>query len=379
MIISEMLNSQEKIKICYLIDSLSGGGAEKQLIQLVRNLNTDRFEPTVCCLSAETKFSKQSDYISPYIEVFKMDNLFSIVGLKEFIRFISLLRRENFHLIHSWLFTSDIVGLIGGAIARVRSRISSRRDTGFWKKYHHRLFYNFILNRLTSHFITNAAESKSRLMIEENVSEKRITMIVNGVDLDKFKPRSKQKESPNFPVMGIVASLTEVKGHVYLFEAFKKLLKSYPFAILKIAGTGPLEGELKKYSKTLGIRDHILFHGYVNNIVSLYNSVDLLISSSLSEATSNSILEGMACGLHVIATKVGDNSKIIKQGETGYLCEPAESNDLYEKMLRSTQDLEAGMLHAKRSRDFIRDNYSMAKMVDQTENIYLKELNRNLS
>ena len=373
MITFKMLKKQNKTKICYVIDSLSGGGAEKQLIQLVRNLNTDRFEPTVCCLSAKRKFHRQSADISSFIEVFKMDNLFSIVGLKEFTRFIGFLRKEKFDLIHSWLFTSDTVGLIGGAIARVKIRISSRRDTGFWKKYHHRLFYNFILNRLTSHFIPNAAETKSRLINEENVSENRITTIVNGVDLDELKPGSKKKQRTNFPVIGIVASLTEVKGHVYLFEAFKKLLKTYPYAILKIAGTGPLENKLKKYSKKNGIWNQVLFVGFVDNIVSLNNSLDLLISSSLSEATSNAILEGMACGLDVIATNVGDNSRIIKHGKTGYLCEPADSVDLYEKMLQSIQDMEAGKMNGKRARDFIVDNYSMMRMVDKTEKIYLKE------
>ena len=379
MITSKHPINQKKIKICYVIDSLSGGGAEKQLIQLVRNLNTDRFEPTVCCLSAERKFNRQSADISSYIEVFSMDNLFSIAGLKEFVRFISFLKKGNFDLIHSWLFTSDIVGLIGGVIAGVKMRISSRRDTGFWKKFHHRLFYNFVLNRLTVHFIPNSAETKSRLINEENISEKRITTIVNGVDLDEFKPWTKKKQRTNFPVIGIVASLTEVKGHVYLLEAFKKLLKTYPYSILKIAGTGPLENALKKYCGKLRISEQVIFVGFVDKVVSLYNSLDLLISSSLSESTSNTILEGMACGLHVVATKVGDNSKIIKQGETGYLCEPAESNDLYEKMLRSTQDLEAGEWNGERARDFIRDSYSMARMVDETEKIYLNKLNRNLS
>ena len=379
MISFKIRDNQKKIKICYVIDSLSSSGAEKQLIQLVKNLNTDRFEPTVCCLSAKRKLNRQSAVISSYINVFEMDNLFSVVGLKEFVRFICLLRKEKFDLIHSWLFTSDIVGLIGGATARVQTRISSRRDTGFWKKYHHRLFYNIILNRLTSHFIPNAAESKSRLMNEENVSEKRITTIVNGVDLEELTPGSKKKQRTNFPVIGIMASLTEVKGHVYLFEAFKKLLKTYPHAILKIAGTGPLKNELKKYSRKNGIWDQVLFVGFVDDIVSFYNSLDLLISSSLSEATSNSILEGMACGLHVIATNVGDNPKIIKHGETGYLCEPADSVDLYEKMFQSIQDMEAGKMNGKRARDFIVDNYSMMRMVNETEKIYLKELNRNLS
>lgn len=379
MITSKHSINQKKIKICYVIDSLSGGGAEKQLIQLVKNLDTDLFEPTVCCLSAERKFNRQSADISSYIEVFRMDNLFSIAGLKEFVRFISFLKKGNFDLIHSWLFTSDIVGLIGGAMAGVKMRISSRRDTGFWKKFHHRLFYNFVLNRLTVHFIPNSAETKSRLINEENISEKRITTIVNGVDLDEFKPWTKKKQRTNFPVIGIVASLTEVKGHVYLLEAFKKLLKTYPYSILKIAGTGPLENALKKYSGKLRISEQVIFVGFVDKVVSLYNSLDLLISSSLSESTSNTILEGMACGLHVIATNVGDNSKIIKQGETGYLCEPAESNDLYEKMLRSIQDMEAGKWNGERARDFIRDSYSMARMVDETEKIYLNKLNRNLS
>ena len=367
------------IKVCYVIDSLSGGGAETQLALLVKNIDRDRITPTVCCLTALEPVSRPAEEMQAPITFFQMDNLFTGTGLREWLRFTRFLRQNQFDVVHTYLFTADIAGLLGSFFARTGIRISSRRDLGFWRKPHHRWFYRYILNPITHHFIPNAAETAKQLIAGEKVLAANITTIVNGIDTEKFNSATGDSEAVHrllqlpegaYPVLGIVASLTAVKGHSHLLEAMQTVLKRYPGASLLIIGSGPLKENLRMYAAELGITSAVKFLGYQSGVHRIYPQLDLLVSASLSEATSNTILEGMACELPVVATRVGANPQLILSGENGYLCEPGSSASLAEQLLVALDDLGEGKNVGPAARLTVTRNYSIPGLVLKTADLY---------
>lgn len=364
----------EKIKVCYVIDSLSGGGAESQLIELVKGIDRGRYSPTVCCLSSDSPISKRAEEIMPDITFYHMDNLFTIAGLREWLRFIKFVRKSQFDIVHSYLFTADIVGVLGSFIARQGVRISSRRDLGFWHKWRHRWLYRYLLNPLTHHFNPNASATEAKLVEREHVSPAHVTTIMNGVDIYKFSSNRhhQMKNGPGAkgPVFGIVASLSPVKGHAILFEAMSEVLQEEPLAKLLIAGSGPLDGWLHRIVERSGLLEAVEFLGYRPDVESVYRKIDILVSASHSEATSNTIMEAMACGLPVVATGVGASLELIEDGRTGYLCEPGDAESMADQMLRAWRGLQAGAGVGQLARMKIVNHYSNALMVARTEALY---------
>lgn len=224
---------------------------------------------------------------------------------------------------------------------------------------------------------------KNHLVEDFKVSEQKIKVIHNGIDLDNFRIADsiavidiKNKFGlKGGPVVGIIARLSDVKGHIYLIKAMSAVLNEYPEAELLIVGDGKMKKRLVELSKDLGIEKSVVFAPSVIDCAQVLSAMDIFVMPSLKEGLGLSLMEAMAGGLAVIGSDVGGIRSLIRNGDNGLLVEPADTADLSLKILSLLQNPAQREFLGKNARIFINQNFSKEKMISQTEKVYLECLN----
>lgn len=168
----------------------------------------------------------------------------------------------------------------------------------------------------------------NQLIREAGIPENRITLLSNGVPLQRFRNHDPQLRSwirhtlrcdDTHFVIGIVGSLTRVKDHKTLLVAVSRMVNRFPQLRLLIVGDGPLRETLTHLVQELNIERFVYFAGQREDIPDLLFGMDAYVCSSTSEGMNNALLEAMAGGLPVVATNVGDNAQMVRNQVDGFI------------------------------------------------------------
>ncbi len=216
-----------------------------------------------------------------------------------------------------------------------------------------------------------------------SIEPTKLLTIHNGIDPDRVTRRQSKslaRRVANLPgeafLIGAVGNLHEYKGYEFLLRALPMLRESVPHAHLVIAGTGPLETELKALALSLGVAESVTFLGFCSDIRSVLESLDIYSQASLVEAFPMAILEACAIGLPVVATAVGGVPEAILEGKTGFLIPARDPHALaaaFTVLARNPQRREQ-MGEAGQCR--VRQNFTRDQMVAKTIAVYEQMLAR---
>ncbi len=180
----------KKINVWEVIATLDIGGAEKQLVQLVRNLDREKYNITVCCLTRGGPLLPVIGKMGIEVIVLNKRSKFDFFVI---FRLAGLLRKKKTDLVHTYMFTSNTFGRIAAILARIPVIISSERNVDSWKKWYHKAIDRF-LSRFTDQIIANA-HAVRRFYIEKiGISPKKILTVYNGIDLREFEGAVATKE-----------------------------------------------------------------------------------------------------------------------------------------------------------------------------------------
>lgn len=168
------------------------------------------------------------------------------------------------------------------------------------------------------------------------VSAGHLSCETNGVDVDAFQPRPRAAGSlrdelripADAPLLGFVGRLSPEKGPAVFVRAALLLHSRAPEVHFVMVGEGPMEGELRRQAELFGLNGRLHFAGLRRDMQAVYNQLDVVVSSSNSEAMPLALMEAMACGLPVVATRVGGVPDLVEHGETGWLVGPGEFDDI---------------------------------------------------
>lgn len=370
-----------KIKILYLITGLKTGGAEIVLYNLIRNINKRKFDPVVVSIIPIAEIGKKIQ--DSGIRILSLSTKFKYNPFI-FFKLISILKREEPQILHSFLFHSILLGRIVGKIYKVPIIISS---------IHSEYVGGFLRNRLLQitdnldDVVTIVSQKAAETMIISKIlSTNKLLVIYNGIDLNKFifqdkKTREEIREELNLKkddkVLISVARLFEAKGYPYLIEAIKILKKKYLDIKLLILGEGKEKNKLEEQIRDSNLEKNISLLGRKENVSDYLNASDIFVLASLWEALGCVILEAMACGLPVIATNVGGIPEIIEDNVSGFLVSSKNPEALAQKIdyllgLDEQKRLELG----NRGRKIIEEKFSLDRMVESYENLYYELLKR---
>lgn len=243
------------------------------------------------------------------------------------------------------------------------------------------LIYKGIENCLK--YLTDAAICVSKSEWKEAVrlrfAPKRKTYIIpNGVDLNSFCSVNKGKEHyekefglpSNLYILGCVARFEVMKGHKYLLRAYQQFLNKHPDSHLFLIGDGPDRDKIKEQIKELGLESHITLTGFRHDIPGLLQYFDVFLSASLKEGMPFTLLEALAAGTPVIATKVIGNQDIIENQSNGVLVKAKSTKDLYRGMCYVKEHPEKWETWIKNGKVSVKKNFTIQHSMKRLFLIY---------
>jgi sugar transferase (PEP-CTERM/EpsH1 system associated) len=209
-----------------------------------------------------------------------------------------------------------------------------------------------------------------------------IEQIYNGVDIELFRPRTGARPAiAGCPfgdrddwLVGSVGRMEAIKDPLNLASAFVRALQMQPAAAkhlkLVMVGDGALRGEVAAALDVPGVRERVWLAGERADVPDIVRGLDCFVLPSRAEGVSNTILEAMATGLPVIATRVGGNAELIESGMTGTLVPAANGDALAQAMLGYFNDRVTARRHAKAGQRVVESRFSLSKMVADYTSMY---------
>lgn len=370
------------IKILFLIDRIKAAGAQKHLMELIKGLDKVKFQPHLCLLEKNA----ENIQLPVPISCLNVKRIYGISGIRGLLQLVRLIRREKFDIVHSYLFSENILGTIAARIAKVKVIITSRRDTGMLVQgdWQHIFSYR-ITNRWVDKIICVSEAVKNVTLAKEKAAPAKVKVIYNGVNVNKFTnglqlttyelKQSLAIKDTEF-VVGMIANFSWVKGHREFIEAARLVLEDVPNTKFLFIGEGPLKNCLQATVNSQQLEDKILFLGSRIDIPDLLSIMDVSVNASYSEGMSNTILESMASGTPVVATAVDGNIETVFDSETGFLVPPKDYKAMagaITKILRNAP-LKKSLGEKARDRAFLEFNFS--SMVKSFESLYETEIRR---
>lgn len=364
------------IKVFHILSDSNIGGAGTLLINYLKNFDREQFDIKVIL--------PQGSLLTPRItelgyEVIEIDGIKDrSMDLKAIGILQKLFRKERPHIVHAHSsMSAKIAALLAGVPSRMYTRHCSYDPPKSATVFPGKQLCGLVNNTLSTKIIAVAEAAKQNL-VDTGVSEKKISVIINGVDA--LTPPSAERiaalksqygiEEGDF-VYGIVARLEEVKGQQYFIEAANRLAKTYKDMKFLIAGIGTNEEKYKAMAKG---NEQIIFTGFIENVAEIFSVMDVNVNCSFGTETSSLALsEGMSLGKPAIASIYGGNPYMVQNGYNGFLCEKQNTDALVAEMEKFYLDRELHQKMSQNARAAYEEKFTAAKMTRQLEEIYRQE------
>lgn len=374
-----MRGENHRIVVMLMVNSLGGGGAEQQLLELVRGIDKDRFKPIVVTLYPGRALESMVKEV-PGVEYICLNRKnkydFSIL-----FKVLRLLRQKQVDIVQPFLTPSTFFGLLPALInctpvKVVTERCGVRVNTHLGNKLYRKIEDYF--TRFAEHVVPNSQAGRSYL-IGRGIDPNRIKLIYNGVNLQRLSPnpakvakiRKSMELPPDGMVVGITASLSPAKNHATFIEAAQLIHQTMPQTKFAVVGDGPLLASLENQAKELGLASHVVFFGHQLDIGSYISTFDVACLCSVDhEGCSNALLEAMALGKPIVATDVGGNKELVENGETGLLIPLRDPHALADSVLFYLRQPEWAREIGERARDMIHEYFGLERMVHEYEQLY---------
>lgn len=365
----------KKIKIMFIIDNLFPGGTENQLVLLVNNLPQNEFDTIILALD-------QCSYdfrLKNHTRLIKLSSNYPkfIKNIIKIVRIVKIINKENVGIIQTQFPSSEIYGTIAAKLAKKRPLLlATRRNFYHWIKEQPITFkITKKTAKLADYLLINSINVAKNCIQKENIEVDKIKVINNAVDLAKFNGntafsnKSRIGKKKEF-VIGVVGNWRPVKGNELFLKAAELVMKKVNQATFVLAGYGPQEMELKRLSERLNISDRTKFIQKPGNIPEIIKTFDIAVQPSLSEAFSNVILEYMASGKPIVATKVGDNDLVIEHMRSGLIVEPNNIKELANSITYLCENYDKALEMGKRSLERVRQKWSPSIIFGQYRKFY---------
>ncbi|MEZ5529325.1 MAG: TIGR03088 family PEP-CTERM/XrtA system glycosyltransferase [Porticoccaceae bacterium] len=316
--------------IAHIIYALGTGGLENGLVNIINRTPPDRYRHAIICLTRADSFA--SRITAPGVEVVELHKRPG-QDLSVYIRLWRVLRRLSPAVVHTRNLASLEMQVVTLALPGTR-RVQGEHGRDIQDLDGSNRKYNLLrkaIKPLIHRYIAVSEDLRQWLHDTIHVPEQHLVQIYNGVDSQKFTPVKMRKtlglpasfQAEDVVVIGTVGRLAEVKNQSMLVNAVATLLSRKPDLRdrlrLLLVGGGPLSDTLAAQVEGLGLDDMVCMTGDREDIPCLLQSMDIFVLPSLAEGISNTLLEAMATGLPVVATRVGGNPELIEEGVNGYL------------------------------------------------------------
>jgi L-malate glycosyltransferase len=365
------------IPILLVVRQLGFGGIERDVVKLALGLDRRRFTPFVATYKPYGPRYDELRAAGVPVLSLELDSFASSQALSAARRFRSFIRENRIRVVHAFdpssVFAVPLARLFGVPVV-VSSQLGSRalHDPKTRKQLK-------IADWLSDSIVVNCEALRTHLADEHNVPRERIELCYNGVDTREFYPdrEARIREVADASLLiGTACVLRPEKAIHLLLSAFARVKHNKVGAKLLIIGDGPELQRLKQLSAELALGGDCVFVPAAAKVAPLLRSMDIFVSSSRSEAFSNSILEAMACGCAVIGSRVGGTPELIGDDERGLLFTSDRVDELAAKLSRMMACDVLRQTLAAKAADHARTVLSLQNNVDRATQIYERVLRR---
>jgi glycosyltransferase involved in cell wall biosynthesis len=274
--------------------------------------------------------------------------------------------------------SANIYGTLVGRFSGIPAVVTSRRDTGFSRNWRLRLFEQWLVNPLVDRVVAVSPTIADATRRERGLRPERILTIENGVDVSALEASLHLRDesrrawglAPETPAVGVVGHLSPIKGHADFLQAAAQVAAADPRVRFFLVGDGPLRPSLEALAGALGMADRVVFTGARKDAARLLAMLDIFVLPSHAEGMSNALLEAMAMGLPVVATAVGGNPDVVRDGVTGLLVPPRQPRALAGALAELLADPAAATALGAQARCRVRQELTLERMLSRYEQLY---------
>lgn len=360
--------------ILHAIDTSGPGGAETVFLNLARGLDSTKYRSYAVI--------KSEGWVAGQLRKFGLEPFFADTkgsfSLRYLYQLVRIIRKNKIDVIQSHLFGSNVYCSLAGLICRVPviSVFHGAVDINPLSKLLHAKFS--ILNRGSAKVVFVSQSLNDTISKSGMLARHKSVVIYNGIDTQLFHPQRSQHLKNQFGlgaddiVIGAMGNIRRPKGYDVLLHAAALLVKKstrYKFMIAG-DGSGRLYEDLLKLRDDLGLKAHVFFLGFQEDVAQVLNNFDIFLLSSTTEGFSIATIEAMACGLPVVVTRSGGPEEIVTHGENGLLVDVASAPQIADAIELIAHDaaLRERLMH--KARMDVVTKFSMDAMLRAYENLY---------
>lgn len=338
--------SKRRLRVLTLVDAIgTHGGGERLAQQIAVNLDSSRFEATLCV----SRWRHEQQHETALAEL--RDAGVRFLGLERGSRLrpgpwrelIAYMREWEADVLHTHKFGSNAWGALIAPRARVPVFVAHEHTWSYEGQPHRRLIDRHLIARRADAFVAVSREDRRRMIEVERIPEAKTRFIPNGIP-DPPPPdpshdvRAELGIAPGQPVVGVVATLRPQKALDVLIRAIPRLREAVPSVRVLVVGGGDEPGapearRLREIAHDLGVTESITFLGMRADVPDLLGAIDVAVLSSDFEGSPLSVMEYMAAGKPVVATRVGGVPDLVEEGVTGLLVDPRDPDGLAAAIL----------------------------------------------
>ena len=362
------MTAEPKCSVLHVIDSFDLGGAQTALLNLLKYADRERYDLEVAAMHGRGIFWRDFEALGVPVH-----SLSPAKWLPLYIpRLLRLLAARRFEVVHCHLFGANWIAKPLAAMMRVPVLISHdqcndrlRHDSALVRRL------DTMTNRLSTHVCAVSRSTRDFLVEHEGLPESRVSVVYNGVDLERFTPASAlAHRNPAQPLIAGVGRLHPQKDFALFLEVAAEVLRKEPAARFVIAGTGPEKAALEAQAAQLGMADRVRFAGHVADMREIYAAADVLLLTSRYEGTPLTVLEGMAMGVPVVASKLDGIAEVLADGVDSFLVPPGCRAEFAAKVVELLGDAELRGRFAEAARGKVAASFSAKAMAAAVEEVY---------
>ena len=356
-----------------LVDNLLPGGAERVAATLAIRLDRSRFEPFVCVSRAIAGPSPLIDDLNqagvPILPLTRTSR-FAIGAWLPLVRF---LRRERVDILHAHKFGANVWGAVFASLARVPVLVAHEQGSTFEDQRHRPFLDRELIARTADALIVVSPEDRRMMAEVARIGPEKLRLIRNGIVPpvpSRHDIRDELGIPPEAELVGTVAVLRPEKAVDVLIDAAALLSEVFPHLRVLVAGSGPEEDRLRTMVRERRLEDKVLLLGLRRDVADVLTALDVVAFSSDREGTPLAVMEAMAAGKPIVATRVGGVPDLVEDGVHGLLVPRRDPRALADSIARLLRDERLRSELGRRGRERQRREFDIDVTVRQVESLY---------
>jgi glycosyltransferase involved in cell wall biosynthesis len=369
------------VRILLLSTSMGMGGADQQLLSAAIGLRDRGHEVRIVSLTPLGEMGARARAAGLPTESLEMQR--GIADPRGLTRLVRLVRAWRPAVLHSHMLHANLMARAVRLFAPVPAVVSTIHN--IYEGGRLRMLGYRLTNGLVDHVTIISQAAADRFVREGIVPASLLEVVPNGVDTDRYRsvpPGARERLRQSLGLGAEFAWLAvgrfeAAKDYPNMLRAFARVREEQPGAVLLLVGRGSLQAETEALAATLGLESRVRFVGTREDVPEFMTVGDGYVMSSAWEGMPMVLLEAAAASLPIVATRVGGNQEVIRDGATGFLVPPGDDGALGAAMLRlmALPETERRAMGA-RGRDHVRQHYGLGRVVDRYEAVYREVLRR---